>query len=202
MCRFHSLCVYEQPIMKQLEYTWRLDDDSLILSNINQDLFRFMSDKDLVYGYISVTKYAGRCVQHLWNNATSYIRENHIKTQLFNKWPDTKMYYNFEVSATKLWYSAKYKQYINMIDHAGGIYYNRWGDAPIKSIAVSMFVSENKTHCFCQVQASGKTQGSLASQLSPFTCIFSGIYIFIFIFFVQKRTCTYCALHFIIMFNA
>ena len=153
MCRFHSLGVYEQPIIKQLDYTWRLDDDSFILSNINQDIFRFMSDKDLVYGYTFVTNDAGRCVQHLWTNATSYIRDNHIKTQFFDKWPDTKMYYNnFEVSATKLWYSTEYKEYINMIDRAGGIYYNRWGDAPIKSIAVSMFVPENKTHCFCDVK--------------------------------------------------
>ena len=153
MCRFHSLCVYEQPIMKQLEYIWRLDDDSFILSNINQDLFRFMSDNDLVYGYTFVTNDGRRCVQHLWKTASSYIRENHIKTQFFNKWTEPKMYYNnFEVSATKLWYSAEYNEYINMIDRAGGIYYNRWGDAPIKSIAVSMFVPENKTHCFCDVK--------------------------------------------------
>ena len=153
MCRFHSLCVYEQPVMKQLEYTWRLDDDTFILSNINQDIFRFMSDNDLVYGYTFIMSDAKRCVQHLWTNVTSYIRENHIKTHFFNKWTEPNMYYNnFEVSATKLWYSTEYKEYINMIDRTGGIYYNRWGDAPIKSIAVSMFVPENKTHCFCDVK--------------------------------------------------
>ena len=75
MCRFHSLCVYEQPLLKQLEYIWRLDGDSFILANINQDLFRFMSDKDLVYGYTFVTTDSRPCVQNLWKTATFYIKK-------------------------------------------------------------------------------------------------------------------------------
>ena len=40
---------------------------------------------------------------------------------------------------------------INYIDHLGGICYVRWGDTPIKPIAISLFVPLNKVYCFCDV---------------------------------------------------
>ena len=39
-----------------------------------------------------------------------------------------------------MWMSRDYANYIEYIDRTGGIYYYRWGDAPIKSIAVTMFL--------------------------------------------------------------
>jgi hypothetical protein len=153
MCRFQAKTLYEQPIVKHLDFIWRLDDDSFILSDINYDIFEFMSDHDIIYGYTIVTGDAPRCVTGLWNNAALYIQHRHLTTEFFNEWPRPSIYYNnFEVSAMKLWYSKEYQDYINMIDHTGGIYYNRWGDAPIKTIAVTMFVPRNKTHCFSDIR--------------------------------------------------
>jgi hypothetical protein len=34
---------------------------------------------------------------------------------------------------------------------AGGIYYHRWGDAPIRTIGVSLFVNESEVHQFTDV---------------------------------------------------
>ena len=43
MCRFHSNLIYQQPIIAELEYKLRLDDDSLVTSPIEYDLFRWAS---------------------------------------------------------------------------------------------------------------------------------------------------------------
>ena len=47
--------------------------------------------------------------------------------------------------------SQEYQEFIEYIDHLGGIYYRRWGDAPIKTIAVSMFVPRNNTHKYADI---------------------------------------------------
>ena len=162
MCRFQCKLLYQQPIVEHLDFIWRLDDDSNIKSDIKYDIFRFMSDHDIMYGYSIVCGDSPSKVAHLRANASLFIEQNNISTQFFDKWPKNGMFYNnFEVSSMKLWMSREYQDYIRMIDDAGGIYYNRWGDAPIKSIAVSMFVPLNKTHCFRDFQYSHqyKTSG-------------------------------------------
>ena len=149
MCRFQSKTLYDQPIMRFLDYSWRLDDDSLILSAINYDIFKYMSDNDIIYGYVFITQDRERCISGLWDATRRYIANNSIQTHFFDTWTEGDIYYNnFELSAMILWYSKEYQNYIDMVDKTGGMYYHRWGDAPIKSIAVSMFVPEDKTHCF------------------------------------------------------
>ena len=149
MCRFHSKLIYELDIVQNLDYIWRLDDDSFIMSDVIYDVFKHMSEHDLLYGYKLISHDLARCVVGLWKDATRYIGQHNIPTQFFKAWRENKIYYNnFEISSMKLWLSQNYKDYIDMIDQAGGIYYHRWGDAPIKTIAVTMFVPQSKTHLF------------------------------------------------------
>jgi alpha 1,2-mannosyltransferase len=152
MCRFQARNVYQEPILVGLEYVWRLDDDSELLNVVQFDVFSFMRDRGLHYGYIKVHQDAVACTTGLWKAAEHFIRRKRLKPTFFNDWPDPMMYYNnFEVSALSLWLSHEYVDFINYIDRLGGIYYHRWGDAPIKSIAVSMFVPRNKTYRFVNI---------------------------------------------------
>jgi len=149
MCRFQAKQIYEQPILVGLDYVWRLDDDSQILANINYDLFAFMRHHHLQYGYIKKHWDACECTVGLWNAVRHYMKLKHIESSSFNNWPEPRIFYNnFEISAFSLWTSKQYQDYIHFIDMLGGIYYYRWGDAPIKSIAVSLFVPESATHLF------------------------------------------------------
>ena len=149
MCRFHSKLVFEQPIMSRLEYYWRLDDDSRITRPIKYDLFQFMAKNEILYGYNNKTTDEENCVYKLWEYTEQYIEKENIKTSFFKNWIKGEIFFsNFELSALSLWTSTFYKEYINYIDHLGGIFYFRWGDAPIKSLAVSMFVPKQNIHHF------------------------------------------------------
>ena len=149
MCRFHAKQIYEQEILVGLEYVWRLDDDSLLLKNINYDLFAFMNNHRLQYGYITVNSDSPECVKYLWEAAKLHKNLRSLKSEFFDKWRAPNMFYNnFEISALSLWTSQQYQDYINYIDLLGGIYYHRWGDAPIKSIAVTLFLRKEETHLF------------------------------------------------------
>lgn len=50
-------------------------------------------------------------------------------------------YNNFEISHASLWKMPIVRDYLEVIDKNGGIYYTRWGDAPIRSLAVAMGTS-------------------------------------------------------------
>jgi len=151
MCRFHAKTVYDQPIMRVcgVEFAWRLDDDSFITRNISYDVFELMQHKQLVYGFVKVYGEEPKWTKGLWHAAEQYINATALETKFFRKWPRNKMYYNnFEISRLSFWLSADYQRFIEYIDDLGGIYYHRWGDGPIKSIAVAMFVPRPQTYHF------------------------------------------------------
>ena len=149
MCRFHSKSIYEQPIMKGIEYYWRLDDDSIILRDVKYDVFKYMRAHSLQYGYSWLHVDAISCTEGLWDAAQEFIKNTQLKTEFFKDWPQPKIYYNnFEIGKMSIWMSRKYADYIDFVDRKGGIFYHRWGDAPIKGIAVAMFVPRNRTHHF------------------------------------------------------
>jgi len=154
MCRFHAKEVYQQEILVGLEYAWRLDDESLLLETVNYDLFAFMKSHRFQYGYIRIWNRTSEYywTKGLWEAADLYKNTRHLESRYFDEWTDPIVFYNnFEISALSLWKSQQYQDYINYIDLLGGIYYNRWGDAPIKTIAVTLFLREQDVHMFANV---------------------------------------------------
>ncbi|KAJ1588959.1 hypothetical protein NDA15_000889 [Ustilago hordei] len=45
------------------------------------------------------------------------------------------MWSNYEVGDLRFWRSKQYLDYFDFLDKAGGFFYERWGDAPVHSIA-------------------------------------------------------------------
>ncbi|XP_064637567.1 uncharacterized protein LOC135493866 [Lineus longissimus] len=152
MCRFNAILIYKEPIFNHLEYYLRLDTDSEILRPIKYDIFKRMRDYRKVHGYIWMKYDGNRCVLGLWNATKTYVAENKIKAQFLDKWPNGRVYYNnFEVSRVDFWRSKEVQGYLDYIDKLGGIYYLRWGDNPIKALAVAVFLPKTKLHYFKDV---------------------------------------------------
>jgi hypothetical protein len=151
MCRFNTLLVYEEEIFNGLDYYWRLDTDSVFTREISFDIFKRMKENNSVYGYIHITEDRETCVENLWPTTENYIAKMHLKQSFLDKWPNRKMFYNnFEVSRIDFWRSEKVQHYLRYIDESGGIYYNRWGDAPIKSLVLALFLEWDKLLNFDQ----------------------------------------------------
>lgn len=151
MCRFHSKIIYDLPIMQNVDYYWRLDDDSYITQPIHYDVFAFMKNNGFEYGYIDLRTDYLPCVRYLWKNVTAFVSTSQIQfiPTYFKEWTEPKMFYNnFEISRFSIWKQPIYQHFIDYIDHAGGIFFNRWGDAPIKSLGLSLFLNTSKLHNF------------------------------------------------------
>ena len=46
------------------------------------------------------------------------------------------LYNNFELSRVDMWRSREYEELFHSLDRAGGIFLHRWGDAPIRTLAL------------------------------------------------------------------
>jgi len=153
MCRFHAKGVYRNPILTDVDYALRLDHDSEFLSPIRYDIFEHMRRNDFVYGYVLISTANIGYLKGLREAVSSYVQNVSIVPQPnYRDWKWPNIYYNnFEISSLKLWKSKHYEDFIEYVDRLGGIYYNRWGDAPIKTLAVFLFVPPKRVHRFTDV---------------------------------------------------
>ena len=58
---------------------------------------------------------------------------------------------NFEIADMRFWRSSSYLKYFDWLDRSGGFFYERWGDAPVHSLAVGMFLHPEQVHFFDDV---------------------------------------------------
>jgi len=162
MCRFFSGEIYKHEAIKNYDWYWRLDSDSYLHYRIRYDIFNFMEKQGFIYGCFETNiKEKPEFVIGLWELTKEYIQKNNFQPIFLNKyldkegkWDRSVFYTNFEISKLDFWRSERYKEYYDMIDQNGGIYYYRWGDATIHLLALSMLVGEAKIHYFKDIDYS------------------------------------------------
>lgn len=59
-----------------------------------------------------------------------------------------QFYSNFEVGSLDFFRGKKHRAYFDYLDRSGGIYYERFGDAPIHTLSVSFFVPKSRIWYF------------------------------------------------------
>ncbi|EGV60702.1 O-glycoside alpha-1,2-mannosyltransferase 4 [Yamadazyma tenuis] len=55
---------------------------------------------------------------------------------------------NFEIARTDLFTSELYQEYLQQLELSGGFYKERWGDAPVHSLALAMMLDTKDVHYF------------------------------------------------------
>lgn len=95
----------------------------------------------------------------LWKTTQDFVKanpkllhpENVLKSFLTNadgSYNRCHFWSNFEIASLNFLRSEAYLKYFDYLDQAGGFFYERWGDAPVHSIAVAMFLPKEKIHFF------------------------------------------------------
>lgn len=167
MCRFYSKNFYHHPLLKEYRYTWRLEPSVNFYCEMNYDVFKFMEMNEKVYGYTLNVYDNPLSVETLWPNTMEFIRENpqYLHENGAFEWlkengqkPDNfqtaggystcHFWTNFEITDMEFLRSEAYEKYVQFLDEKGGFYYERWGDAPVRSIALALFTDKSKIHWF------------------------------------------------------
>jgi hypothetical protein len=150
MCRFFTGEIYKQPQLGKYDYYMRMDTDSFILGPVNYDVFCYMKQNNKKYGYIA------RAVQHdnpkviegLWGTSSKWYEKNDtLCIRSPSQIPEGMMYYtNFEIGDIKWFRNSTYMDYYHFLDKEGGMLTKRWGDAPIRFLALNMFMPDHNKY--------------------------------------------------------
>ncbi|KAI8880642.1 glycosyltransferase family 15 protein [Backusella circina FSU 941] len=166
MCRYQSGFFMLHPLLDDLDYYWRVEPGVKFSCDIEYDPFRLMQDRDLKYGFTISLKEYHATIPTLWNTTLDFARKN--PQYIFPRnssdsilgfvsedrgWNYNLCHFwsNFEIASIKFMRSEAYQSYFKFLDKAGGFFYERWGDAPVHSIAVSLMLGKNDVHWFYDI---------------------------------------------------
>eukprot|EP00730_Choanoeca_flexa_P012805 TRINITY_DN4636_c0_g1_i1.p1 TRINITY_DN4636_c0_g1~~TRINITY_DN4636_c0_g1_i1.p1 ORF type:complete len:310 (+),score=16.97 TRINITY_DN4636_c0_g1_i1:122-1051(+) len=142
MCQFHAKDIYDRPEIAAYDYIWRLDDDSKYKAVV-PDIPRIMQNQGFKYAYNKVQ--TDVCVENLVSFHNEYAQLHNLESSRQNTTGPINIYYNnFEVISTQFALSASYQAYMSALATSGGIFKYRWGDAPIKTLAVEMLLAPDQ----------------------------------------------------------
>lgn len=169
MCRFYSAPIYHHPLLKDLDYVWRIEPDTRHLCKfvshykkgsdgvmrwIERDPFRHMKETGKKYGFaIAMKEYVGTVrtlFVHVnkwrWSNPHFIPKENLRKFVSDDDKGYNKCHFwtNFEIVDLSFPRSEAYQSFFNYLDREGGFFYERWGDAPVRSIAASLLLNKDE----------------------------------------------------------
>ncbi|OQO04307.1 hypothetical protein B0A48_10918 [Cryoendolithus antarcticus] len=72
----------------------------------------------------------------------------HSRTRSGDAWNQCHFWSNFEIADMDFFRSEQYRAYFAALDKAGGFFTERWGDAPVHSLALAMFAKPEQLHWF------------------------------------------------------
>ena len=130
MCRYESGLFFRHPLMDDYDWYWRVEPDVEFFCDIDFDVFKFMRDNNKKYAF----------------TVSIFVSDDDgLSYNLCHFWS------NFEIASLDFYRGEAYTKYFDHLDKAGGFFYERWGDAPVHSIAVSLLMDRSEIHHFDQI---------------------------------------------------
>ena len=165
MCRWNSGKFYHHPALKDIRWYWRVEPKVHFFCDVDYDVFRYMEDNNKTYGFVINLYDSPESIETLWpqtleflaehpeyrhpNSAMGWLTDSKVRPELNEKahgYSTCHFWSNFEVADMNFWRSQAYEDYFDHLDRAGGFFYERWGDAPVHSIALGLFEDKDKIH--------------------------------------------------------
>ncbi|TFK65963.1 glycosyltransferase family 15 protein [Pluteus cervinus] len=159
MCRFNSGFFYRHELLQKYRWYWRVEPGVQFHCNIPVDPFLFMEENDKMFSFTITALEIRPTIVTLWWHVKQFMQQHPEFIAQDNAIrfisPDNGISYNychfwsnFEIADMNFWRGPAYTAFFDYLDKAGGFYYERWGDAPIHSIAVSLFARKDQIHFF------------------------------------------------------
>ncbi|KAL4913930.1 nucleotide-diphospho-sugar transferase [Aspergillus aurantiobrunneus] len=162
MCRYESGFFFRHPLLQEYEFYWRVEPGVELFCDIPYDPFLFMKENDKKYSFvISMYEYEGT-IPTLWDSVKQFMNdhpehiaeENSMRFISDNKGKSYNLCHfwsNFEIGSLDWLRSKEYLDYFDSLDRQGGFYYERWGDAPIHSIAAGLLLKKEQLHFWDEI---------------------------------------------------
>ena len=171
-CRFF----YDHPALQKYKWYWRVEPDVEFTCAVTYDPFVEMEKHGKRYGYTIALWELGQTVPSLFRKLVRYKERNNIPTTTlwtammdasWLPWPIRRLIFwirnrdpygdlwnmchfwsNFEIADMDFFRSKEYRDMFQFLDEDGGFYHERWGDAPVHSLAVALLLQPEEIHHF------------------------------------------------------
>ena len=160
MMRWYGILIYKYLVDLDYEWYMRMDDDSLIHSRIEYDLFKFMYDNQYEYGFRSYCNDHIMVSDGLIEFCKKYCDTHNVNPTflnrygLYNEISSTNKhnilgyYNNFLISKLSFWMRNDVQQFLQAYDQSGYQYTRRWNDLISQAVTVQIFMDRNKVYHF------------------------------------------------------
>ncbi|KAJ1727751.1 hypothetical protein LPJ61_004414 [Coemansia biformis] len=159
MCRFESGMFFKHPLMEQFDFYWRLEPGVEYTCDINYDPFLYMKERRIKYGWTIAVYELMNTVPTLWDSVKRFMAKHPETIPEHNSmwwvsrdngttYNGCHFWSNFEIVDLSFYRSEQYQKFFDFLDHEGGYFYERWGDAPVHSIAAALFLQKEEVHWF------------------------------------------------------
>jgi len=162
MCRFNSGFFFRHPLLQDFRYYWRVEPHVHFHCDVNFDPFTYLRENNKTYGF-TLSMYDYRpTLPSLWSAVKDFISTHpeyvvpgnamkFISDDGGNDFNLCIFYNNFEIADMNIWRNEAYLAYFDHLDHHGGFYYERWGDAPVHTIGAALFAGADQIHFFREI---------------------------------------------------
>lgn len=159
MCRFNSGFFFRHELLTPYKWYWRVEPDVRYYCDLDYDPFLFMEDRDKVYGFTIAMPEWEPTIPSLWSTVKDFIAEHpqyvspdnsmdFLSDNAGDSYNMCHFWSNFEIADMDFWRSEAYTKFFEYLENTGGFYYERWGDAPVHSIAAALFTRKDQIHFF------------------------------------------------------
>ncbi|KAK4544420.1 alpha-1,2-mannosyltransferase ktr1 [Oleoguttula mirabilis] len=159
MCRYESGFFFRHPLLLEYEWYWRVEPSIELFCDVAYDPFKFMADSKKKYSFVlSLYEYV-ETIPTLWDSVKGFMKQHpeHIvenNSMEFlsddggNTYNHCHFWSNFEIGNLNWLRSKAYVDFFDHLDQDGGFFYERWGDAPVHSIAAGLMLDKSEIHFF------------------------------------------------------
>ncbi|EJU03429.1 nucleotide-diphospho-sugar transferase [Dacryopinax primogenitus] len=159
MCRFYSGLFARHELLQKYEWYWRLEPGVRFYCSVTYDPFRFLAQRNQTYGFVITLIDDLNTIPSLYKTVKQYVQEAGLTpTDMWDFFTRDKngasgynrchFWTNFEIGHLPFFRSQPYQQLFTALDRSGGFYTERWGDAPIRTIALGLLEGTDKVHYF------------------------------------------------------
>lgn len=161
MCRFFSGFFYRNKLVQKYDYYWRIEPDVTFMCDIDYDPFTYLRENNKLYGFVITLREFMETIPTLFSETLKFVTSNlnTLRKADGNRFilNDDRSYNgchfwsNFEIASFSFFRNDTYQRFFDWLDRAGGFFYERWGDAPVHSIAAALFLDKSQTHFFSDI---------------------------------------------------
>lgn len=157
MCRFFAGPAWTRPLLQQYTWVWRLDSHVRYLCDLVDDPVSRMESTGSVYGYALAMTELMYTIPTLWHTIMQYGVESGLDANVRTEWgldphnPSVKgchYWTNMEIGRVEFFSGKAYQDLFHYLDRSGGFFYERWGDAPIRTWALLLLSKPSAVQWF------------------------------------------------------